>query len=341
MGYWADKIFTGTKGMVKAPGSGGSGLNNSQPLQPVALATGLAAVSTWPIAMPTKTITGSHIALWQAGAAKAVTVPGSNSDVGRKVALAAAPGGQLWGCGSTSGRTRSSSPRRTPGSRIRQGSGARHCRSPFASFQGREAVARTRRSTYRGHHHQHSGPPRAKAGEEPPERPERLMRPQVDGSLLREHRAKLAGGDRTWDQEHDKPDDSRAARARGRSTKTSKPSATAESPVTATRPGRCARVSCPDGNDAGELRLGRIPRPMRRGWFRLDGREFVKEAHSATVGRPLPHRNRITPRWLLRPLSGMLVPGADHREGRAMVLGLGVIVAEVIVVAIVVSRLRD
>jgi hypothetical protein len=38
----------------------------------------------------------------------------------------------------------------------------------------------------------------------------------------------------------------------------------------------------------------------------------------------------------------MLVPeGQGHREGCAMVIGLGAIVVAVIVVAIIVSRLRD
>lgn len=69
MGYWADKIFTGAP--RKAPGSGGKGLNNSQPLQPVALTA-------------------------RAGATKAMRVPGSAGGQDSKVALAAAPGGHLW-----------------------------------------------------------------------------------------------------------------------------------------------------------------------------------------------------------------------------------------------------
>ena len=96
MGYWADQIFTGASGMVKAPGSGGTNLNNSQPLQPVALATRAGGGEYLAYCVPTKTITCSHIALWRAGAAKAMTVPGSASGGDSKVALAAAPGGHLW-----------------------------------------------------------------------------------------------------------------------------------------------------------------------------------------------------------------------------------------------------
>jgi hypothetical protein len=96
MGYWADQIFTGASGMVKAPGSGGTNLNNSQPLQPVALATRTGGGEYLAYCVPTKTITCSHIALWRVGAAKAMTVPGSATGADSKVALAAAPGGYLW-----------------------------------------------------------------------------------------------------------------------------------------------------------------------------------------------------------------------------------------------------
>jgi hypothetical protein len=96
MGYWADKIFTGAKGMVKAPGSGGTNLNNSQPLQPVALATRAGGGEYLAYCVPTKTITCAHIALWRAGATKAITVPGSSGGQDSKVAIAAAPGGKLW-----------------------------------------------------------------------------------------------------------------------------------------------------------------------------------------------------------------------------------------------------
>src|SRR6516225_10540470 len=41
-------------------------------------------------------------------------------------------------------------------------------------------------------------------------------------------------------------------------------------------------------------RFGQVPRSMRRGLFRLDVRKFIKEAHSATFGRPPPRRNRLT-----------------------------------------------
>lgn len=96
MGYWADKIFTGAKGMIKAPGSGGKNLNNSQPLQPVALATRTAGGEYLAYCVPTKTLTCGHIALWRAGATTAITVPGSGSGQDSKVAIAAAPGGRLW-----------------------------------------------------------------------------------------------------------------------------------------------------------------------------------------------------------------------------------------------------
>jgi hypothetical protein len=96
MGYWADQIFKGVSGMVKAPGSGGKNLNNSQALEPVAFASRVGGGEYVAYCVPTKIITCSHIALWRVGAKKAMTVPGSNSDQDSKVALAAAPGGHLW-----------------------------------------------------------------------------------------------------------------------------------------------------------------------------------------------------------------------------------------------------
>jgi hypothetical protein len=96
MGYWVDKIVTGAPGMRKAPGSGGTGLNNSQPLQPVALAARAGGGVYLAYCVPTKTLTCGHIALWQAGAARAIEVPGSAGGQDGKVALAAAPGGHLW-----------------------------------------------------------------------------------------------------------------------------------------------------------------------------------------------------------------------------------------------------
>jgi hypothetical protein len=96
MGYWVDKIFTGAAALRKAPGSGGKGLNNSQPLQPVALAARAGGGVYLAYCVPTKTLTCAHVALWRAGAAKAMEVPGSASSQDGKVALAAAPGGHLW-----------------------------------------------------------------------------------------------------------------------------------------------------------------------------------------------------------------------------------------------------
>lgn len=96
MGYWVDKIFTGAPGMRKAPGSGGKGLNNSQPLQPVALAARSGGGIYLAYCVPTKILTCGHVALWRAGATKAIRVPGSAGVQDSKVALAAAPGGHLW-----------------------------------------------------------------------------------------------------------------------------------------------------------------------------------------------------------------------------------------------------
>ncbi len=96
MGYWADPIFTGKAGMLKAPGSGGKNLNNSQPLQPVALAGRAGGGEYLAYCEPTKVITCARIALWRVGAKKALIVPGSGGTHDSRVALAAAPGGHLW-----------------------------------------------------------------------------------------------------------------------------------------------------------------------------------------------------------------------------------------------------
>lgn len=96
MGYWAGKILSGAKAIRKAPGSGGKGLNNSQPLQPVALAARIGGGIYLAYCVPTKILTCAHVALWRAGATKAIQVPGSAGPQNSKVALAAAPGGHLW-----------------------------------------------------------------------------------------------------------------------------------------------------------------------------------------------------------------------------------------------------
>lgn len=96
MGYWAGKLFAGAKGQHKAPGSGGKGLNNNQPLQPVALTARVGGGIYLAYCVPTKTLTCGHVALWRVGAARAMRVPGSDGDQNSKVALAAAPGGHLW-----------------------------------------------------------------------------------------------------------------------------------------------------------------------------------------------------------------------------------------------------
>ena len=96
MGYWADPILTGKSAMKKAPGSGGTNLNNAQPLQSVALAAREGGRDYLAYCVPTKTLTCSRIALWRVGAATAATVPGSAGGQPGKVAIAAAPGGHLW-----------------------------------------------------------------------------------------------------------------------------------------------------------------------------------------------------------------------------------------------------
>jgi hypothetical protein len=96
MGYWVDKIFSGAAGLRKAPGSGGKGLNNAQPLQPTALARRVGGGMYLAYCVPTKVLTCGHIALWRVGASAAKKVPGSTGGQDSKVALAAAPGGHLW-----------------------------------------------------------------------------------------------------------------------------------------------------------------------------------------------------------------------------------------------------
>ena len=96
MGYWADRIFSGTAGLLKALASGGKNLNNRQPLQPVAFAVRSGGGEYMAYCVPTKTITCARIALWRVGANKARVVPGSGGGQDSKVALAAAPGGHLW-----------------------------------------------------------------------------------------------------------------------------------------------------------------------------------------------------------------------------------------------------
>lgn len=96
MGYWADPILTGKSALKKAPGSGGKHLNNSQPLQPVALAAHRGGGNYLAYCLPTTTISCNHVALWRVGAAAAAIVPSSGGGQSGKVAIAAGPGGHMW-----------------------------------------------------------------------------------------------------------------------------------------------------------------------------------------------------------------------------------------------------
>jgi hypothetical protein len=95
-GYWAARLTPSQATKVKAPGSGGTGLANNQPLQSVAFAARAGGGEFEAYCVPSKTIECAHIALWRVGASKAVTVPGSDTQHAVHVALAAAPGGHLW-----------------------------------------------------------------------------------------------------------------------------------------------------------------------------------------------------------------------------------------------------
>ena len=95
-GYWVDKITPAQAAKTEAPGSGSPSLANNQPLQSVAFAAGAKGGGYLAYCVPTASIPCAHIALWKAGAATAVTVPGSSSQHSAHVAIAAAPGGHLW-----------------------------------------------------------------------------------------------------------------------------------------------------------------------------------------------------------------------------------------------------
>jgi hypothetical protein len=70
--------------------------NNNQPHQPVAFAARATGGGYLAYCVATASISCAHIALWQVGAAKATTVPGSASQHDNHVAIAAGPGGHLW-----------------------------------------------------------------------------------------------------------------------------------------------------------------------------------------------------------------------------------------------------
>jgi hypothetical protein len=94
-GYWADKIFPSKAAKAKAPDSGGS-TGNNQPFQPAAFTARTGGGLYLAYCTPSATFLCGHINLWKAGAATAVTVPGSTNGHAVHVAIAAAPGGHLW-----------------------------------------------------------------------------------------------------------------------------------------------------------------------------------------------------------------------------------------------------
>jgi hypothetical protein len=94
-GYWVDKILPSKAAKVKAPNSGGS-TGNNQPFQPAAFTERPGGGLYLAYCTPSATFLCGHINLWKAGAATAVTVPGSSDGHAVHVAIAAAPGGHLW-----------------------------------------------------------------------------------------------------------------------------------------------------------------------------------------------------------------------------------------------------
>lgn len=94
-GYWVDKIVP-SAAKAKAPTSGGKNIANNQPLQAVAFTARLGGGVYLAYCVPGKTVQCTHIALWKAGAKKAVAVPGTATGRASHVAIAAAPGGHLW-----------------------------------------------------------------------------------------------------------------------------------------------------------------------------------------------------------------------------------------------------
>src|ERR1700694_1683167 len=56
-------------------------------------------------------------------------------------------------------------------------------------------------------HDERAGPPGAEAGEEPPEGAERLVGPNVNRTLAREHEAELAGDDGAGNEEGEEAED--------------------------------------------------------------------------------------------------------------------------------------
>ena len=95
-GYWADQILPSKTAPVKAPGSGGGTLSNNQPLGAVGFAARTGGGSYLTYCVATKTQRCDHVALWKAGSARAITVPGSSGQNAFFPAIAAGPGGHMW-----------------------------------------------------------------------------------------------------------------------------------------------------------------------------------------------------------------------------------------------------
>lgn len=95
-GYWVDQILPSKTAPVKAPGSGGGTLSNNQPLGAVGLAARAGGGTYLTYCVATKTQRCDHIALWKAGSARAITVPGSRGQNAFFPTIAAGPRGHLW-----------------------------------------------------------------------------------------------------------------------------------------------------------------------------------------------------------------------------------------------------
>jgi len=95
-GYYVTRLLPSVTAKVKAPGSGGGKLANNQPFESVAFTARSGGGGYLAYCVPTKTVECGHVALWKAGSAKPLTVPGSSTGHASHVAIAAGPGGKLW-----------------------------------------------------------------------------------------------------------------------------------------------------------------------------------------------------------------------------------------------------
>jgi hypothetical protein len=95
-GYWVDQILPSKTAPVKAPGSGGGTLSDNQPLGAVGFAARIGGGTYLTYCVATKTQRCDHIALWKAGSARAITVPGSSGQNAFFPTIAAGPRGHLW-----------------------------------------------------------------------------------------------------------------------------------------------------------------------------------------------------------------------------------------------------